>query len=177
MSLWLQIIARTVICWEWLCRVCNAVRTRVLVPNMIHAGHNMVLTPAGFWTPVHGRGPMVAMLTYDAVSHRVMGSGSPAAWNRWAWIGAMGSNGTDLGDFFATLRVERGRELTPAQAVALAVHQTGYWPGRTLRVTLRSGEEQEVLAATGLPDVAAPTAGGGAAARGPTQFPDLDYIR
>lgn len=175
MSFWLQMIAQVSICWEWIRSTCNALRTRVFVPNMIHAGHNMELTPAGFWTPAHGRGPMVAMLKYDAATHRVAGSGSPAAWTRWPWIGAIGANGTDYGDFFATLRVERGRELTPAQAVALAVHQLGYWPGRTLRVTLRTGEEQEVLAATGEPDRAAPSAGGGAGE--PTRYPDLDYVR
>lgn len=181
MSFWLQCLASMVTCWEWIRDFCNSLRVKVFVPNVIHAGHTMILTPAGYWTPVHGRGPQVAMLTYDATTHRVVGSASPAAWTRWAWIGAVGSNGTDYGDFFADLRVERGRVLTPAQAVALAVHQTGCWPGVTLRITTRMGEEQEVLAATGEPAPAAASssagAGAGAAAGEPTRYPELNYIR
>lgn len=179
MSLWLQILANVAICWQWIRRTMNALRVRVLVPNIIHAGHDMILTPAGYWTPVHGPGQFQdirdAILTYDALNHRVSTTLSPAAWTRWAWIGATGVNGADYGDFFAELRVERGQRLTPAQAVALAVHQTGRWPGAKLRVTTRMGEEQEVLAATGEPDPAAPSTsvGVGEGAR----YPELNYIR
>jgi hypothetical protein len=176
MSFCLQFLANVAICWEWIRRTCNAIRVRVLVPNIIHAGHNMILTPAGYWTPVHGSNAISTTsvgLFYDAVAHRVSASVTPAAWTRWAWIGAVGVNGADYGDFFAELRVERGQRLTPAQAVALAVHQTGRWPGAKLRVTTRMGEEQEVLAATGEPDAAAPSAGVGEGAR----YPELNYIR
>ena len=157
MSFWLQCIANMAICWEWMRRTCNVFRVRMLVPNIIHAGHDMILTPAGYWIPIH-RPVRGATLIYDAVTQRVSGilPDTQSAWTRWPWIGAVGSTGADYGNFFADLRVERGQRLTPAQAVALAVHQTGHWPGATLRVTTRMGEEIEVLATTGEPDAAAP---------------------
>lgn len=172
MSVWLQIVAHISTCWEWIRRTCNTCRVRTAAPAVFHGGHDMILTPAGYWTPLHSRDEVRnAVLVYDAVCHRVAGilAGANTAWARWGWIGAVGSNGADYGDFFADLRVERGQRLTPAQAVALAVHQTGRWPGATLRVTTRMGEEQEVLATTGEPNPAAPTRGSG--------YPDLDYVR
>ncbi len=144
----------------------------------------MILTPTGFWTPLRDHRQRDAPLYYDAVEHRIIGSREPTAWGRWQWIGAVGVSGADYGEFFANLRVERGRILTPAQAVALAIHQTGAWPGATLRVTTRTGEEMDVLVSTGEPSASAPAssaeaaASAGAGARaGETRYPELDYIR
>ena len=176
MSFLLHFLAHVATCWEWMRRTFNTLRVRVLVPNIIHTGHDMILTQAGYWTPFHG--PRIGIhdtpVIYDAVTHRVRVSIAPLAWTRWRWIGAVGSTGADYGNFFADLRVERGQELTLAQIIALAVHQTGRWPGATLRVTTRTGEESEVLVITGEPAVVAPPAATG---EGEPRYPELDYIR
>jgi hypothetical protein len=178
MTFLIQFLACVSTCWEWTRRICNTLRVRLLVPNIVYSGYDMILTPIGYWTPVHRSGQMRHTdLIYDAVAHRVttraattMAPGA-TAWRRWEWIGAVGSTGVDYGNFFADLRVERGQRLTPAQAVSLAVHQTGCWPGVTMRVTTRMGEEIDVLAATGEPNPAAPTSASSA------RYHDLDYIR
>lgn len=171
MSFWLQILANAEMIWSWMRRTVNTCRVRVLVPNTIRAGYSMGLTYAGYWTPLSTSLEGMSIF-YDATSHRVSIAAATEteaearAWRRWDWIGATGATGADYGEFFAGLRVERGIALTAAQAIALAVHQTGQWPGLTLRVTTRMGEEQEVSVSTGAPIVSA----------APTD-PDVNYIR
>lgn len=171
MSFWLQTLATLQLTLAWIRRIANQMRTRVFVPNLICAGYDMVLTPAGFWTPLRNYQQHDAPLVYDSVEHRVIGSREPTVWTRWQWVGAVGVSGADYGDFFANLRVERGRVLTPAQAIALAIHQTGSWPGATLRVTTRMGEEMVVSVSTG----EVPPAPSSSAAE--ARYPDLDYVR
>jgi hypothetical protein len=168
MSVWLQCLATLQLTLTFICRVYNKCRIRVLVPTVISAGYNMALTPLGSWTPLQWRDRQNGVMLYDAVEHRVSVSEAPTAWKRWQWIGAVGIHGTDYGDFFAELRVERNATLTPSQAIELAYHQTGMWPGPTLTVTKRTGEEVEVSVVTGEPSEAGHRA---------PRYVDLDYIR
>jgi hypothetical protein len=177
MSFWLQTLATLQLTLAWFRRAINLLRIRYFIPNMICGGYDMVLTPTGFWTPLRDQRQRDAPLVYDAVEHRVIGSREPTAWTRWQWIGAVGVSGAEYGDFFANLRVERGRILTPAQAIALAIHQTGSWPGATLRVTTRMGEEMEVLVSTGEVPPAPSSSAGAGARSGEMRYPDLDYVR
>ena len=168
MSFWLQCLATLQMTLSFIRRAYNQFRIHVLVPTVISAGYNMALTPLGFWTLLQSRDRQNRVMLYDAMEHRVSVSDAPTAWKRWQWIGAVGVNGADYGNFFAELRVERTATLTPAQAIELAYHQTGIWPGPTLTVTTRTGEEIEVSVVTGEPS---------AAGRRTPRYVDLDYIR
>jgi hypothetical protein len=155
MSFLLQCLALIETFWSWTCRVANSWRARVLVPNTIRAGYSMILTPAGYWTPLISRESQVdCPILYDAAAHRIMDTTLPiltVTWKRCDWIGAVGRNGVDYGEFLASLRIQSGASVTPAQIIALAVHQTGRWPGGlTLRATTRMGEEIDVNVVNGL---------------------------
>lgn len=153
------------------------VRVRLCAPQLLRDGYDMMRNPTGdFWTPLqpHNRGD--GAVVYDAVEHRVVNSQAPTSFQRWQWVGAVGTSGADYGDFFADLRVERGiaaAALTPALAIQLAIHQTGLWPGPMLHVTTRMGEEVSVSSVTGEPPAAAPSS----SAEAEPRYPELNYIR
>lgn len=175
MSFWLQTLATLQLTLAWIRRMVRVARVRLCAPRLLRGGYDMMRDPVGsFWTPLqpHNRG--VGAVVYDAVEHRVVSSEAPTSFQRWQWIGAVGTSGADYGDFFANLRVERGiasSALTPALAIQLAIQQTGLWPGPTLRVTTRMGEEVSVSSVTGEPLAAAP------ASSAEPRYSDLDYVR
>lgn len=90
-----------------------------------------------------------AMLVYDATKHCVRPVGYDGGFVRYPWLVVVDEHGTDISEFFSSLRVGRGHDVAADKVLRLFVHQKRVVPSGKLAVTRRNGEEIEVDSVTG----------------------------
>ena len=97
---------------------------------------------SGVWVDTLEKTPTIKAV-YDASRHQIVPpvQGSYVLGRR-KWVTAHST--IDMSDFFGTLRVARGIELTDKEAISLFIHQTGKIPFGPITVMLRDGTEVTV---------------------------------
>jgi len=136
----MQCLARLEEARAFVCDVFNVCRL-TLIPYVVYGGRNMSLL-SGVWVDTLEKTPTIKAV-YDASRHQIVPpvQGSYVL-GRWKWVTAHST--IDMSDFFGTLKVARGIELTDKEAISLFIHQTGKIPFGPIAVMLRDGTEVTV---------------------------------
>ena len=98
---------------------------------------------SGVWVDSVDVSPIIKAV-YDASRHQIIPlTRESYVLGRWKWVTA---NATiNMSDFFGTLKVARGIELTDKEAISLFIHQTGKIPEGPIAVMFRDGSEGTVV--------------------------------
>jgi hypothetical protein len=137
--------------WEHVCTLFHRCRRSYLLPYAKVGGRDMVLINSAWFDASPLYPADLVRATYSAERHEITGSGPESRLVRFKWLSAI-SEGRDLSDFFAPLRLSEGLFISDDALLALYAHQKGYMPVRPLTVVTRDGVESVI----GGPDVREP---------------------
>lgn len=136
----MQCLARLEEIRAFVCDVLNTCRL-ALIPYVVYGGRNMSLL-SGVWVDSVDISPTIKAV-YDASRHQVIPlTRESYVLGRWKWV--MANSTINMSDFFGTLKVARGIELTDKEAISLFIHQTGKIPFGPITVMFRDGTEGTV---------------------------------
>jgi hypothetical protein len=123
--------------WENACTFYHRCRRSYVLPFARVGGRDMVILDSAWFdaSPLFPAGLVRA--TYSAESHAIV-AGERNRLVRCKWL-SIESEGRDLSDFFASLRISEGLNLPDDALFALYAHQKGYMPVRPLAVVTRDG--------------------------------------
>lgn len=133
---------------EWATATVHRVRRTWVVPLAHWGGRDMLLLRDGQWVDasvaVH---PSLIQWRYNAEMRQLVHVATPdARMVRWPWLSVVASDGTDLSEFFAGLRISSGHIISRDTALMLAATQCGVIPHGTLTIVRRDGTEETVHA-------------------------------
>ena len=127
--------------WENVCTLFHRCRRGYLLPYAKVGGRDMVLIDSAWFDASPLYPANLVRATYSAERHEI--SGPAGRLVRCKWLSVV-SEGRDLSDFFAPLRLSEGLYLPDDALLALYANQKGYMPVRPLTVVSRDGVESVV---------------------------------
>ena len=131
--------------WENVCTLFHRCRRSYVLPYAKVGGRDMVLIDSA-WFDVSPLYPAALVrATYSAERHEIIGPLSVPSGRlvRCKWLSIV-SEGRDLSDFFAPLRLSEGLYLSDEALLTLYAHQKSYMPVQPLTVVGRDGVESVV---------------------------------
>ena len=128
--------------WENVCTLFHRCRRGYVLPYAKVGGRDMVLIDSVWFDASPLYPAALVRATYSAESHAII-AGERNRLVRCKWLSVV-SEGRDLSDFFAPLRLSEGLLLSDDALLTLYAHQKGYMPVRPLTVVTRDGVESVV---------------------------------
>ena len=127
--------------WENVCTLFHRCRRGYLLPYAKVGGRDMVLIDSAWFDASPLYSADLVRATYSAERHEITGPAGRLV--RCKWLSVV-SEGRDLSDFFAPLRLSEGLYLPDDALLTLYANQKGYMPVRPLTVVTRDGVESVV---------------------------------
>jgi hypothetical protein len=135
---------------EWVAGVSVSVQERVFQYLLfIDRPRDMLYLKNGDW--VYHSPSLIehATLLYDATKHCIRPIAYEGGFARYPWLAVVDEKGTDISEFFSTLRIGRGHDIAAEKVMRLFVQQKKCIPAGKLTVTKRNGDTIEVDGITG----------------------------